>query len=79
MADGYQLLIALFALLLCTHLTCGQNINRQQVNRLLADLKDSQSDAKKLPILLELGKFHIYKPGESKVDLDSSRTVPLSG
>ena len=70
---SYRLLRALFGLLLCAHVAGGQNINRQQVNRLLADLKDSQSDSKKLPVLLELGKFHIYKPGESKVDLDSSR------
>ena len=49
----------------------GQNINRQQVRLLLRQLQQSKADEKRLPILLELGKFHIYKPGEAKIDLDS--------
>ncbi|CCH01448.1 signal transduction histidine kinase [Fibrella aestuarina BUZ 2] len=70
---GYRLLGTLLLVALFTRLACGQNINRQQVNNLLADLRTSQPDAKRLAILLALSKFHIYKPGESKVDLDSSR------
>lgn len=51
----------------------GQNINRQQVNRLLDQVRNSRPDEKRLSCLLELAKFHIYKPGESKTDLDSAR------
>jgi two-component sensor histidine kinase len=65
--------VLLFTLILHALTADGQNINRQQVRRLLADLSVSQPSEKRIPILLELGKFHIYKPGESKVDLDSAR------
>ncbi|MPR37265.1 histidine kinase dimerization/phosphoacceptor domain -containing protein [Salmonirosea aquatica] len=70
---GFRLLVMLFALGMHSPEVCAQNINRQQVNSLLAELETSRPDDKRLSILLELGKFHIYKPGESKVDLDSSR------
>ncbi|MFD2571969.1 histidine kinase dimerization/phosphoacceptor domain -containing protein [Spirosoma soli] len=63
----------LLGLILRTNAT-GQNINRQQVRLLLSQLQTSKADAKRLPILLELGKFHIYKPGEAKIDLDSGLT-----
>ncbi|GAB3276669.1 hypothetical protein GCM10027347_50340 [Larkinella harenae] len=63
----------LLVLWLSVQMAGAQNINRQQVNRLLEDLQTSRPDDKKIFILLELGKFHIYKPGESKRDLDSSR------
>ncbi|GAB2551794.1 hypothetical protein GCM10027085_49030 [Spirosoma aerophilum] len=52
----------------------GQNINRQLANQYLNQLKTSQADEKRLNLLLELGKFHIYKPGEASVDLDSGLT-----
>ncbi|GAB3502466.1 hypothetical protein GCM10027341_30490 [Spirosoma knui] len=63
----------LFVLLLSGLISSGQNINRQRVNNLLAKLQKSPPSDKRIATLLELGKFHIYKPGESKVDLDSSR------
>ncbi|ADB40308.1 tetratricopeptide repeat-containing sensor histidine kinase [Spirosoma linguale] len=68
----WVVLVCLIALQ--TTATSGQNINRQLVNRLLVQLQKSKPDASRLPLLLELGKFHIYKPGESKIDLDSGRT-----
>ncbi|WP_420146738.1 histidine kinase dimerization/phosphoacceptor domain -containing protein [Spirosoma sp.] len=67
----------MLAIGLQTVLADGQPINRQQVNRLLDQLRTSQPNENRLPILLELGKFHIYKPGESKIDLDSGRTYLL--
>lgn len=58
--------ILTFALLLCSLFSVGQNINRQMVNQLLAQLKNSKPDQKRVAILLELGKFQIFKPGEAK-------------
>lgn len=65
--------ITFLFVLLSGMVASGQNINRQRVNGLLSELKTSRADEKRVSILLELGKFHIYKPGESTVDLDSSR------
>ncbi|CCH53572.1 signal transduction histidine kinase [Fibrisoma limi BUZ 3] len=69
----YQLLTIGFGLTILTHQATGQNINRQQVRQLLSQLQHSKTAEKQLPILVELGKFHIYKPGEANVDLDSGR------
>ncbi|GAB3786298.1 hypothetical protein GCM10028818_49460 [Spirosoma horti] len=66
--------IVTFVLLLCSLYSAGQNINRQLVNQLLARLKNSKPDQKRVAILLELGKFQIFKPGEAKIDLDSGMT-----
>ncbi|GAB3942380.1 hypothetical protein GCM10028805_06930 [Spirosoma harenae] len=52
----------------------GQTINRQQVNRLLIQVQKSRTDEAKIQRLVELGKFHIYKPGETRIDLDSGLT-----
>ncbi|RIV21314.1 histidine kinase [Fibrisoma montanum] len=71
--SGYRRISVLFVLLLAALVSNGQNINRQRVNGLLDDLPKSRADDHRVAILLELGKFHIYKPGESKADLDSSR------
>jgi two-component system, sensor histidine kinase PdtaS len=40
-------------------------------NSLLEKLQISYPDTGKISILIELGKFHIYKPGELTTDLDS--------
>ncbi|WP_266365414.1 histidine kinase dimerization/phosphoacceptor domain -containing protein [Tellurirhabdus rosea] len=64
----------LVAGLLCGLAASGQSINRPRVNSLLAELPKSRPDDHRIAILLELGRFHLYKPGESKADLDSSRT-----
>lgn len=70
----YKQLVIFLAIGLQAFLATGQNINRQQVNRLLGQLQTSRPDANRISILLDLGKFHIYKPGETKIDLDSGRT-----
>ncbi len=44
------------------------------VNQLLVQLETSKADSNRFNILLKLGKFHIYKFGEAKIDLDSART-----
>lgn len=50
----------------------GQNITRKMVNQLLVKLQESEPDTARLSTLIELGKFHVYKAGEAKVDLDSA-------
>ena len=50
----------------------GQPINRRSVNKLVAQLTSHQPDSSRLITLVELGKFHLYKPGEAKKDLDSA-------
>ncbi|MBO9204831.1 MULTISPECIES: tetratricopeptide repeat-containing sensor histidine kinase [Niastella] len=57
------------------HLTIiagGQSITREKANSLLLQLEKTPADTGRLKILVELGKFHIYKPGEAKSDLDSA-------
>jgi two-component system, sensor histidine kinase PdtaS len=49
----------------------GQPINRQMYNGLIEKLRTSKPGTDKINTLIELGKFHIYKPGELKTDLDS--------
>jgi two-component sensor histidine kinase len=58
-------------LLLCVVPGAGQNINRQMVNGLLSQLRKSQADESRINMLTEIGKFHIFKAGEAKHDLDS--------
>ncbi len=50
----------------------GQNITRKMVNQLLVNLQKSDSDTARLSALINLGKFHVYKAGEAKIDLDSA-------
>ncbi|WP_158552665.1 histidine kinase dimerization/phosphoacceptor domain -containing protein [Spirosoma telluris] len=50
----------------------GQNITRKMANQLLINLQKSKPDTFRLSALIELGKFHVYKAGEVKVDLDSA-------
>ena len=50
----------------------GQNITRKMVNQLLINLQKSEPDTARLSTLIDLGKFHVYKAGEVKLDLDSA-------
>ncbi|MBD2757251.1 sensor histidine kinase [Spirosoma validum] len=43
-------------------------------NQLMVRLEKSTADTSRLTALIELGKFHIYKAGEVKTDLDSAIT-----
>lgn len=65
--------ISLFlGLFLGTIPTQGQNINRQMANQLLVQLTKSQADTSRIRILFELGKYHLFKPGNVPADLDRS-------
>lgn len=67
-------LVLVLGLILFSLSAIGQNINRPMVNQLLLQLRRSKADENRVHVLMELGKFHIYKPGEAKIDLDSGRT-----
>jgi len=50
----------------------GQDNQRKKADSLLKSLNQSKSDSLRINLLLELADFHINKPGESKIDLDSA-------
>ncbi|WP_460970011.1 tetratricopeptide repeat-containing sensor histidine kinase [Spirosoma migulaei] len=50
----------------------GQNSTRKMVNQLLIKLQKSEFDTARISTLISLGKFHVYKAGEAKIDLDSA-------
>lgn len=50
----------------------AQDIDRASVNLFLKQLKVSGRDTTRIKLLLEIGKFHVFKPGELKSDLDSA-------
>jgi two-component sensor histidine kinase len=52
----------------------AQNITRNMANELLVKLQKNTADTTRLSTLIKLGKFHIYKAGEAKADLDSAIT-----
>ncbi len=76
----YQLKIAISGCMLLVVLLWGavpiqgQNINRPMVNQLLTQFPQSKADTSRIRILFELGKYHLFKPGNVRTDLDSSLT-----
>lgn len=78
LADWHSSPIAWFSLfgiacqLLAISPADAQNITRKMVNQLVIRLQKSEPDTARLTALIELGKFHVYKAGEVKIDLDSA-------
>lgn len=52
----------------------GQQIQRTQADSLLYRLNKTKSRVEKINILDSLAQFHIFKPGENTIDLDSAVT-----
>ena len=50
----------------------GQSLEKKAVNRSIHQLKSPLHDTTRIRLLMEIGKFHVFKPGELKVDLDSA-------
>ncbi|MDO1449693.1 histidine kinase dimerization/phosphoacceptor domain -containing protein [Rhodocytophaga aerolata] len=69
-----EYLILIFLLLLNALPISGQNITRKMATQLLGQLQESKADENRVKLLLELGKFHVYKAGEVRADLDSGQT-----
>lgn len=56
----------------------GQGLNRQMVNQILSQLPGTKADTSRIRLLIDVGKFHLHKPGGVEADLDSSRTYLLA-
>ena len=50
----------------------GQDISRHEVDSLRGSLSKSKSDTGRFNLLLKIARFHIFKTGEFKTDLDSA-------
>jgi tetratricopeptide (TPR) repeat protein len=67
----------LFWLLLLTGLGAtvkAQVVHRPEADSLLQVLAHSKADTNRVKVLLRLGEYQVYKPGEFKADMDSART-----
>jgi len=62
----------LAVLLLTLNPVKGQSLEKKAVNGLIHQLKSARHDTTRIRLLMEIGKFHVFKPGELKVDLDSA-------
>ncbi len=52
----------------------AQVVHRPEADSLLRVLARSKADTNRVKVLLRLGEYQVYKPGEFKADLDSART-----
>ena len=50
----------------------AQSISPEEARKLVNKLTDSQQDTVQINVLLRLAKYHVFKPGENKIDLDSA-------
>jgi two-component sensor histidine kinase len=68
MKNGLFLLIAVFLQAIAS----GQEISRQDADSMIHELKKSKQEINRIDLLLNLAQFHILKPGEREIDLDSA-------
>jgi two-component system, sensor histidine kinase PdtaS len=59
-------------LLFLSAATRAQSISAGEAQTLTNTLSDSEPDSTQIDILLKLAKYHVFKPGEKKEDLDSA-------
>ena len=65
-------ILFLGSILLGQVMALGQDYSRQSADSMLALLKKNNQDATRIGLLLDLAQFHIFKPGENKIDFDSA-------
>ena len=65
-------LVLIISLQLLIMTTFGQDISRLEADSMLNALDKSKPDIERIELLLNLAQFHILKPGEFQVDLDSA-------
>ncbi len=68
---------ALLPVLLLTLLAAAVNaqpVPRAAADSLLRRLQAGKADTNRVHQFIRLGEYQVYKPGESKADLDSART-----
>ena len=73
MSHSQRILLHL-CLLLIPYILHSQAIPRSEVDGLLRLLAQSRPDTNRVKVLLRLGEYQFYKPGEFKADLDSAHT-----
>jgi two-component system, sensor histidine kinase PdtaS len=69
-----QRILLHLCLLLIPYILHSQQIPRSEADNLLRLLTQSKPDSSRVKVLLRLGEYQLYKPGEFKADLDSART-----
>ena len=65
-------ILLLSALLFIAISTNAQSISQEEAKTLIKSLADSKPDTIQMKTLLQLAKYHVFKPGENKNDLDSA-------
>jgi two-component system, sensor histidine kinase PdtaS len=65
-------LLSIFILLILSTSVLGQPIERSEADSLFRLLKKAQPNIERIKTLNRLAEFHIFKPGENKVDFDSA-------
>ena len=69
-----NVIITIFIFLTCPNYTVhAQSLDSKAINRIKTRLNHPLSDTIRIRLLLEMAKFHIFKPGELKLDLDSGQ------
>src|SRR6476659_10841496 len=68
MKRSFLFLVSLLALVRSVF---SQEISRQEADSMINALSKSKDDAR-VELLLNLAQFHIFKPGENRIDLDSA-------
>ena len=66
-----RVLLILAAVFLATNAS-GQDISRHEADSMISGLKKTKTHAHRIELLLNLAQFHIFKPGENKIDFDSA-------
>lgn len=51
----------------------AQDINRAMANKLKTELAHTSADTNRVRVLVELGEYQLFKPGEAAADLDTAR------
>lgn len=65
-------LLSIFLVLSFCTVSFSQSISRHEADSILQLLRQNAPGESRVRLLLKLAKFHVFKPGEFKVDLDSS-------
>jgi len=67
----YPTLLIVFLFTLVVNTASAQDADRPALNRWMKALENAPGDTNRIRLYLNIGKFHIFKPGELKTDLDS--------
>ena len=68
--------VVLISAILIISISCySQNISQEEARSLTRSLPAYKQDTSMIRVVLKLAKYHVFKPGENKVDLDSAVTL----